>query len=392
MLERQESGPGLARPDAVTEMSDLANAPARPLSGTDVLRDGERAFPAMIELIDSARRLVLFENFIFAGDATGRRFAGALGNAAKRGVDVRVLYDPIGTLMVKGGSIARVLSEQGVAARPFRPLSPFQPWSWLRIRHRDHRKMLAVDGAAAVIGGFCISDNWSPSAQGGRGWRDTGLLVRGPVVADLEQAFAAMWLRAGEFRAPKSPTAESYAGVPAALVAADQPGARHVSALYHWLAEHARQSLEITDAYLVTPPRILAAFAAAARRGVAVRLLLPGRNNHPVAGAAARHVYQPLLDAGVEIWEWDGLMVHAKTAVVDGEVALVGSSNLDPLSMRRNFELNLLVADPVTGAAMRAMFESDLATATRVDPDVWRQRPAWQRRVEAVASFFSPNL
>ena len=360
-------------------MSTLASAPARPVPSAEVLRDGERAFPAMIELIDSARRLVLFENFIFAGDATGRRFADALCRAAKRGVDVRVLYDPIGTLMVKGGSIARVLREDGVVARAFRPLSPFAPWSWTRIRHRDHRKLLAVDGAVAVIGGFCISDNWSPSIDGGRGWRDTGLLVRGPVVGDLEQAFEAMWLRAGESRAPTPRAAESYAGVPAALVAADQPGARHVAALYHWLAERARQSLEITDAYLVTPPRILAAFAAAARRGVAVRLLLPGRNNHPMAGAAARHVYQSLLDAGVEIWEWDGLMVHAKTAVVDGEVTLVGSSNLDPLSMRRNFELNLLVADPVTGATMRAMFARDLTTASRIDPVEWRQRPAWQR-------------
>jgi len=382
----------LREPRSIIALSTLAGAPAHPLAHARVLRDGERAFPAMLELIAGARKRVLFENFIFAGDATGERFASVLAAAARRGVDVRVLYDPIGTLMVRGGSIARMLARDGLMARAFRPLSPIHPWSWLRLRHRDHRKLLAVDGEEAIIGGFCISDNWSPSSSGGRGWRDTGLLVAGPVVADLEHAFDAMWLRAegrhGRLRAP----AENYADVPAALVAADQPGARHVGALYRWLAREARQTLDITDAYLVVPPSILAAFAAAAQRGVAVRLLLPGRNNHPLAGAAARHVYTPLLAAGVEIWEWDGLMIHAKTAVFDGEIVLVGSSNLDPLSMRRNFELNVLVADPVVGATMSAMFARDLATATQIDAAAWRARPRWQRALQSVASYFAPNL
>jgi len=392
MHEQESVGASLASSRTVSELSEIARAPARPVSGVRVLRDGAVAFPAMLELIESARALVLFENFIFAGDATGRHFADALCGAARRGVEVRVLYDPVGTLMVKGGSIARVLRQDGVTVRPFRPLAPFHPWSWLRVKHRDHRKLLAVDGEAAVVGGLCISDNWAPSSQGGHGWRDTALLVRGPVVADLELAFAAMWRRAEDKRVARPQVPESDVQVPAALVAADQPGARQVSALYHWLAKQARHSLEITDAYLVTPRDILSAFGAAARRGVTVRLLLPGRNNHPVAGAAARHIYQPLLDAGVEIWEWEGVMVHAKTAVVDGEVTLVGSSNLDPLSIRRNYELNLLVADPETGADMRAMFARDLVTATRVDPAAWQRRPAWQRVVEAVASYFSPNL
>jgi cardiolipin synthase len=388
--EAAPARPPLSR--RVSEMSALARAPARPVSGTRILRDGETAFPAMLDLIATAQRRVLFENFIFAGDATGRRFADALCAAAHCGVDVRVLYDPVGTMMVKGGSIARVLRAEGVTARAFRPLSPFHPRSWLRLRHRDHRKLLAVDGEAAIVGGLCISDNWSPSVLGGHGWRDTALQVHGPVVADLEAAFDAMWRRADDKRVRLPEVPASHDGVPAALVAADRPGAAQVSTLYHWLAGEARTSLEITDAYLVTPRRIVTAFAAAARRGVAVRLLLPGRNNHPLAGAAARHIYQPLLDAGVEIWEWEGMMVHAKTAVIDGEVTLVGSSNLDPLSMRRNYELNLLVADPETGAGMRAMFARDLATAKRVDAGEWRRRPAWQRAIEKTASWFSPNL
>jgi cardiolipin synthase len=390
---QRPSLPGRPLEDAVAQMAELTGSPPRPLPAARVLRDGAIAFDAMIDLIDGAARCVRFENFIFAGDATGERFANALAGAARRGVDVRVLYDPVGTLLVHGGSAARMLAgDAGVDARAFRPFSPFLPWSWSRLRHRDHRKLLAVDGGAGIVGGFCISDNWSPSSRGGKGWRDTALQVAGPIVGDLERAFDAMWRRAGDQRARPAPDAAQDVVPPAAIVAADLPGARHVSSLYHWLAEHARTSIDITDAYLVTPPRILAAFEAAARRGVAVRLLLPGRNNHPVAGAAARHVYAPLLEAGAEIWEWDGLMLHAKTAVVDGEVALVGSSNLDPLSMRRNYELNLLVADPGTGRAMREMFERDLDNATRVDAVAWSRRPSWQRALEAIASRFRANL
>ena len=378
----------------IAEISSLAQSPARPVWGVQLLRDGAAAFPAMIDLIDRARRCVEFENFIFAGDATGRMFADALLRAARRGVQVRILYDPLGTMMVRGGSVARVLRrEDCVDARPFQPLSPFHPWSWGRMRHRDHRKTLTTDGEAAVVGGLCISDHWSPSSRGGNGWRDTGLLVRGSVVADLEAAFEAMWQRTIGRQGPRPASAATTAGgPPAALVAADEPGTRHVSALYEWLAGRARQSLEITDAYLVTPQPILAAFRAAARRGVDVRLLLPGRNNHPVAGSAARHVYGPLLEAGVGIWEWDGVMLHAKTAVADGEVTMVGSSNLDPLSVRRNYELNLLIADAATGGEMRDMFASDLRSATRVDPAAWRRRPVWQRIVQAGASVLGPTL
>ncbi len=158
------------------------------------------------------------------------------------------------------------------------------------------------------------------------------------------------------------------------------------------MAERSQRSFEITDAYLVLQKSAQATFCAAARRGVSVRMLLPGRNNHPLAGAAARHGYESLLQAGVEIWEWDGAMIHAKTAVMDGELTLVGSSNLDPLSMRRNYELNLLVADAVTGARMQDMFEQDLRTATRIELSAWRRRPLWQRLAESIGALFGSSL
>jgi len=380
----------LATSERVSELSALVNSPPREAGDVRILRDGESAFPAMLKLIGEARSRVSFENFIFSGDETGRRFAEALASAAGHGVAVRVLYDPIGTLMVRGGSIARSLKGSGVDVRPFRPLSPVAPWTWTRLRHRDHRKSLCVDGEAALIGGLCISDNWSPSSRGGHGWRDTALQVGGAIVEDIERAFDALWRDDGS--PAENPLADTGLEPPVLMVAADHPGGQKVGRLYAWLAERATRSVDITDAYLVLPPRALETLADAARRGVAVRLMLPGHNNHPLAGAAARRSYEMLLEAGVEIWEWVGAMIHAKTVVVDEEISLVGSSNLDPLSLRRNYELNLLVVDPAVGRGMSEMFQTDMGNARRIDPAAWSQRPRWQRQAEAAARIFAPGL
>ena len=382
----------LATEPRIAELSTLVGSPARAAGEVRILRDGADAFPAMLELIESARSRVSFENFIFAGDATGRRFADALTAAARRGVEVRVLYDPIGTLMVRGGSIAPALRGSGAEVRAFRPLSSYASWAWARLRHRDHRKTLCVDGEWAVVGGLCISDHWSPSSRGGQGWRDTALRVGGAIVEDVERAFDAMWEDDAGLAERIDPTSGAGTAAPALMVSADRPDAKCIARLYTWLAERATRSIDITDAYLVLPKSALEVLAAAARRGVAIRLLLPGRNNHPLAGAAARHSYELLLEAGVEIWEWVGAMVHAKTAVFDEQVSLVGSSNLDPLSLGRNYEFNLLVVDPTTGAGMRAMFESDLENATRLDLASWQRRPYWTRRGEAAARIFARDL
>ncbi len=382
----------LLQPEMVAELSRRASAPARAIEEARVLRDGQQAFPVMLDLIRSAQRSVWFENFIFAGDATGLRFAKVLGEAARRGVEVRVLYDPVGTMMVKGGSIASALRAERVDGRPFRPVSLLAPWTWPRLRHRDHRKTLVIDGETAVVGGLCISNNWAGRNVGGQNWRDTALFVRGPVAADVSVAFESMWRRAAMEEVPVPTLFTEAPEVPCALVAADQPGAHHVASIYIWMAGHARRSLDITDAYLVTPEPVVAAFEAAARRGVSVRFLLPGNNNHPVAAASARRRYARLLAAGARIYEWRGMMVHAKTAVADGEISIVGSSNLDPLSMTRNYELNLLVADAGTGGAMREMFERDLGGAREVHAADWAKRPLWQRAVESMVSVFDGNL
>jgi len=389
----------LASADALVEIARIAQAPLRFGHDVRVLRDGGLAFPTMLAVIRSAVTDVAFENFIIANDATGREFAAHLERARRRGASVRVLYDPVGTLLVRGGSIGRSLREAGVSVRPFRPLSAVAPWSWLRLRHRDHRKLLIADGRFAVVGGLCIADNWAPSDQGGGGWRDTAVLIRGPAVADLQVAFDRMWKRAhGDIEFPTL-TQEHVAdggsatrGDAAVVVVGDRPGTKRVAAIYEWLADHAQTSIDLTDAYFVAPRMVLDALIRAARRGVEVRLLVPGLNNHPVAGLAARRIYGPLLDAGARVFEWRGTMLHAKTIVADGLISMIGSSNLDPLSLHRNYELNALIGDPRTGERMQALFEADLAQATEVKAEQWRRRPFRAKAAEAIASAFAFNL
>lgn len=399
MTTLANSSARLASARALLDLAALAQAPLRFGHRVRILRDGALAFPAMIAAIRSARRSVCLENFIMAHDETGEEFAKALERARRRGVHVRVLYDPMGTLLVRGGPVARRLRRVDIEARAFRPLSPVAPWSWLRLRHRDHRKLLVVDEATAVLGGICIADHWAPAERGGGGWRDTAVLIRGPAVADLQLAFERMWRRAHGRMPGVSVTQEiqvgsipSAKGDAAAIVLGDRPGTRRVAAMYEWLADHAQESFELTDAYFVAPTGVLRSLIRAARRGVRVRLLLPGRNNHPVAGLAARRIYAPLLEAGAEIHEWNGVMLHAKTAVVDGVISLVGSSNLDPLSLHRNYELNVLVADPDVGSRMRELFAHDLRAAARVDPAEWSSRPLRAKVAEAVATLFSRFL
>ncbi len=388
------SSPRLASARALLELAAIAESPVRFGNQVRILRDGALAFPAMLAAIRAARTSVCFEKFILADDATGADFARALERSQARGARVRVLYDPVGTLLVRGGSVARRLRPAHVEARPFRPLSPLAPWSWFRLRHRDHRKLLVCDARNAVVGGICIADHWAPAERGGSGWRDTALAVRGPVVADLQVAFERMWRRARDL--PTTDAAPGPASEPrgeaAALAVGDRPGTGRVAATYAWLADHAEDSIELTDAYFVAPPLVTDALIRAARRGVRVRLLVPGRNNHPVMGLAARRIYAPLLDAGAEVHEWGGVMLHAKTAVVDGVITLVGSSNLDPLSLRRNYELNVLVSDPATGQRMRELFAGDLAEATPVVAAEWARRPLRARAAERLATFAASLL
>jgi cardiolipin synthase A/B len=344
-----------------------AGAALVPGNRVRLLKDGRENYPAWLEAIASAERSVFFENYMICEDEIGLEFQQALAARARAGVRVRVIYDWLGSFCRASSRYWRSLRDAGVEVRCFNRPRLFAPIGAL---HRDHRKMLAVDGRIGFITGLCIGRMWAGDAQRGIApWRDTGIEVRGPALHDIEQAFAQVWAATG------SPLPEEERVGPERLhpqgsvpmrIVASVPGLSAVLRVDQLVAAAARRSLWLTDAYFASIPPYVQALHAAARDGVDVRLLVPGASDLPVLRPLSQAGYRPLLEAGVRVFEWKGSMLHAKTAVADGRWARVGSSNLNVASWIGNFELDALVEDPAFAADMERMYLSDLAQSTEI--------------------------
>jgi cardiolipin synthase A/B len=341
---------------------------ARLVSGNDarILKDAAEHFPAFLAAIGSARRTVLLENYIFADDAVGREIAGSLVERARAGVRVHVICDWLGSFRLRK-AFWKPLVEAGGEVRWFNPpriTSALPPLA------RDHRKMLAVDGSIAFVTGLCISSRWlGDPARGIEPWRDTGVEVRGPAVADIERAFAQAWDATGaELPAAALTPVEQMdeVGDVAMRVLPTVPALARLYRLDQLIAVMAQESLWLTDAYFVGIPPYVQALRSAALDGVDVRLLVPGSSDLQFLSALSRSGYRPLLEAGIRVFEWNGSMLHAKTAVADGRWARIGSSNLNVASWLGNYELDIAVEDARFAGAMKDMYESDLANATEI--------------------------
>jgi len=343
--------------DPLTRALDRATG-GRALAHNSVrLLDAPTALQAMLDAISGASRRVLFEHYIIKADRTGRQFAEALAAAARRGVDVRVLYDQMGCRTTPRRYWRR-LSEAGCAVRPAQPVTPAH---LLRLLRRNHRKLCSVDGERAILGGVCIADEWAGDpARGREAWRDAALDVRGPAVGSLETTFGRLWREAVTAFEP------TPAGQAELRVIEGIPGGFRLHRAVEFLAATAGHQIWITDAYFVPPPTLLRALTSAARDGVDVRLLLPGQTDLPVVRALTRVGYRDLLRTGVRIWEWHGAMLHSKTALVDGRHFKIGSSNLNPSSLGGNWELDVLVDDPALGAEAAQVFRRDLANSVEI--------------------------
>jgi cardiolipin synthase A/B len=344
---------------------------ARATGGNHVrlLRDGRENYPAWLEAIAAAQNTIHFETYIIHDDRTGQQFAAALQARAAAGVHVRVLYDWWGARGATGGRFWRELTAAGVEVRSFNAPRLDSPFGWIS---RDHRKCLVVDGRVAFVSGLCVGDAWVGDAiRGIEPWRDTGVAIEGPAVVDIAQAFAGTWALAGAPLPPADNIRRSDgAGVDAdgavLRVVATEPTLADLLKLDHIVVAAAERSLWLTDAYFVAVTSYVQALCAAAADGVDVRLLVPGVGDIPGLRALSRAGYRPLLEAGVRVFEWNGPMLHAKTAVADGRWARVGSTNLNPASWLGNWELDVAVEDAGFAQAMEAMYEDDLRHATEV--------------------------
>jgi cardiolipin synthase A/B len=345
----------------------------------ELLIDGNRFYPRMLEAIDAARRYVLLEIYLVTSGTVMDRFIAALAKAAARGVAVHLLFDDFGARGLRAADRRR-LTQTGARLVFYNPLFAGKLFRNLA---RNHRKLLLVDGEVAFVGGAGIDDVFDPPRRPQFRWRETMLRIEGPVVADWRELFALVWARhrGAALDLPPAPgrrvgTARGQLNVNRGVRREEVKRAllRHV--------HRARRRVWIATAYFVPSRRILRALREAAGRGADVRLLLPGpHTDHPGVRQAGRRFYAGLLRAGVRIFEYQPRMLHAKVSLCDHWVS-IGSSNLDRWNLRWNLEANQSVRDAGFAARVQAMFEDDFAESIEWTYEQWLARPWYERASE----------
>jgi len=347
--------------------SRAAGAPLVEGNTVELLVDIRANYDAWLNAIRTARHAVLFENYIFRDDALGHEFLDALVARAEAGVKVCVVRDWLGCLGQSSGAFWSPLIAAGGEVRVYNPPRFASPFGWLS---RDHRKLLVVDNAVGFIGGICVSAKWlGDAAKKIDPWRDTAVAVRGPALRDLIHAFADIWAQLGDALPDAIVQAGDHclpAGQVDLRVVAAVPNTAGLYRLDQLIAGMAQTNLWLTDAYFVGVAPYVQALVAAARDGVDVRLLVPGTSDVPAVGALSRAGYRPLLEAGVRVFEWNGSMLHAKTAVADSRWARVGSTNLNIASWIGNCEIDVAIEDEAFARRMEEQYRADLENATEI--------------------------
>jgi cardiolipin synthase A/B len=341
-----------------------------------LLRDGREAFPAMLDAIRSAKEEILLEIYWFASDRTGLAFRDALLERAWAGVKVRLLFDAIGSLGTPRANWEPLI-EAGAEVYEFAPVSLlWRRFGARRIALRDHRKILVVDGEKGFAAGINLGDEWSPKEAGGEDWRDDAVEIRGPAVAQLRTLFFETWRRCGRSSPtdvqPMPPARAAGVIVLANRIARGRR--RRINRVTLSAIHRAERKIDIANAYFLPRRGLLAALRNACRRGAEVRILIGEHSDVLVASLAMRWLVGKLLGYGCRVFVLGGRVLHAKTAVFDETMAMVGSANLDTRSWKYNLECNVAVYDAHFARVVRASFERDLANATMLSLADWQKQ------------------
>ncbi|MDQ6681421.1 MAG: cardiolipin synthase [Pseudomonadota bacterium] len=378
---------------------EIAGAPLSTGNAVALLQDGPATYTAMFAAIRAARDDINMETYILDDDEVGRKFADALIAKQQQGVQVNLIHDGVGTLGTPREFFTR-LSDAGINVLEFNPVNPLNAKAGWDVNQRDHRKILIVDGKTAFLGGINISGVYSGGSFGGGSrkpkadgknlpWRDTDLQVNGPVVADLQKLFVETWQQQkGKPLAPRDYFPKLQASgneVVRAIAGAPDEPLNLIYATFISAINSAETQILLTNAYFVPDPQLVDALLAAVARGVDVKMILPSVTDSSLVFHAGRAHYDRLLSGGVKLYEREDVLLHSKTALIDGIWSTVGSTNLDWRSFLHNQEVNVVVIGAEFGERMRASFDRDLAASRQITLETWRRRPLDVRLKELFA-------
>ncbi|MDP3619929.1 MAG: cardiolipin synthase, partial [Ramlibacter sp.] len=357
------------------------------------LLNGDQIFPSMLEAIRSARKTVLFETYIYWSGDIGHEFADALADRARNGVKVHVLLDWIGSAKAEA-SIIDKMKNAGVEVEKFHPL---RWYNLARMNNRTHRKLLIVDGAVGFTGGVGIAPEWTGNGQDPSHWRDSHYRVEGPVVAQMQSVMLDNWtkttghvLHGEQYFPPLKPV-----GTQSAQMFASSPngGSESMLMMYLLAITASTKSIDLSSAYFVPDEITRDALVAAVKRGVKVRIITPGEHiDAETVRRASRGLWGDLLEAGVEIYEYQPTMFHVKCMIVDGMMTSVGSTNFDVRSFRLNDEANLNIYDRGFASRQTQVFEEDLKKSRRIKYEAWKSRPLREKAHEHFLALFGSLL
>jgi cardiolipin synthase A/B len=369
--------------DAEAFMRALAGSASADIIGGNritLLKNGIEIFPALLDAIASAKHSVHFSTFIYSAGHIPIQFADAFSAAAKRGVEVRMVFDKSGSKSVSP-ELMDQMRKAGCKIKWFRPI---QWYSWAKYNHRTHRKLLIIDGTIAFTGGVGIADEWNGNADSPGHWRDTHVRVLGPAVASIQAAFVDNWNEAtGELPIderyfPRLPRAgeTSMVGIQSNPVFGASSAQRSMAVLI----AGATRRLWIANAYFVPPKPFVRALRDAKARGVDVKIILPGiYHDQPAVRRASRRTWGGLLEGGIELYEYKPTMIHCKIVIVDSSVSSIGSINFDPRSFALNAEFGIVALDRELAKQMEDAFEVDLGYSRRVTAEDLRKLPVYER-------------
>jgi cardiolipin synthase A/B len=359
----------------------------------EVLRNGVQFFPAMLSAIRGAKKTINVEFYIYWDGEIARQFAETLAERARAGVKINVVLDAVGSSTMSR-DLVEFMQRNGIAVEWYHPLR----WYTLsRVNHRTHRKLLVIDGEVGFCGGAGIADIWLGDAETSERWRDTMVRVEGPVVTQMQFAFMDNWVKSrGELLTGLDyfPQIERRGSCLAqVLKSSPSEGSSAAKLMFIVSIVSAKKSIYISSAYFLPDRDTIRAFEGAVRRGVDVRVIVPGEfTDVPIARHAGRLYYGHLLRRGIRIFEYQPTMMHAKTMVVDGIWTTIGSSNFDDRSFRLNDEVNVNIFDEAIAAQMEGMFFEDLARSEEITRRRWLDRPWVDRLKERVSAWLKPQL